>query len=119
MASTVTGQPPPDDPYRPEEQRVLQPGAGPDRSWSWSCSFLSSLPLLAMRQTTLTLDKKMIESRKTDKEDLLMFGLEFELESVVARYLSSKRNMDDMIRGLSHRTDGIVDHARQAQWWGV
>ncbi|KAG6019006.1 hypothetical protein E4U19_007671 [Claviceps sp. Clav32 group G5] len=76
--------------------------------------FFRCLPFVAMRRKTLTLDKKMIESRKTDKEDILMF----DLESLVARYLSSKRNQDTMIRGLAHRTDGIVDHARQAQWWG-
>ncbi|KAG6252291.1 hypothetical protein E4U24_000588 [Claviceps purpurea] len=76
--------------------------------------FLRSIPLLAMRRTTLTLDKKMIESRKTDKEDILML----DLESVIARYLSSETNRNKMIRGLAHRTDGIVDHARQAQWWG-
>ncbi|KAG6018680.1 hypothetical protein E4U19_008150 [Claviceps sp. Clav32 group G5] len=67
-----------------------------------------------MRRKTLTLDKKMIESRKTDKEDILML----DLESMVTRHLSSKRNQDAMISGLAHRTDGIVDHARQAQWWG-
>ncbi|KAG6069682.1 hypothetical protein E4U16_007516 [Claviceps sp. LM84 group G4] len=76
--------------------------------------YLSSLPLLPMRRKTLTLDKKMIESRKTDKEDILML----DLESMVTRHLSSKRNQDAMISGLAHRTDGKVDHARQAQWWG-
>ncbi|KAG6238717.1 hypothetical protein E4U23_008060 [Claviceps purpurea] len=76
--------------------------------------FHSSLPLLAMRRTTLTLDKKMIESRKTDKEDFLMF----DLEDIVVTYLSSERNQENMVRGLAHRIDGIVEHARQAQWWG-
>ncbi|KAG6241257.1 hypothetical protein E4U24_006173 [Claviceps purpurea] len=50
--------------------------------------FLSSLPFLSMRRKTLTLDKKMIESRKTDKEDFLMF----DLEDIVTTYLSSERN---------------------------
>ncbi|KAG6127249.1 hypothetical protein E4U38_006398 [Claviceps purpurea] len=76
--------------------------------------FLSSLPFLSMRRKTLTLDKKMIESRKTDKEDFLMF----DLEDIVTTYLSSERNQKNMVRGLAHRTDGVVDHARQAQWWG-
>ncbi|KAG6157106.1 hypothetical protein E4U51_008091 [Claviceps purpurea] len=72
--------------------------------------FLSSLPFLSMRRKTLTLDKKMIESRKTDKEDFLVF----DLEDIVTTYLSSERNQ----KNNAHRTDGVVDHARQAQWWG-
>ncbi|KAG6055853.1 hypothetical protein E4U32_006010 [Claviceps aff. humidiphila group G2b] len=68
----------------------------PDYADTLRHRFLGSLPLLTMRRTTLTLDKKKIESRKTDKEDLLMF----DLESVIARYLSSARNQTAMIRGL-------------------
>ncbi|KAG6140097.1 hypothetical protein E4U25_005470 [Claviceps purpurea] len=86
----------------------------PDYSDTIRRRFLRSLPLLTMRRTTLTLDKKKIESRKTDKEDLLMF----DIESVISRFLSSKSNWDSMIHGLAHRTDGIVDHGRQARWWG-
>ncbi|KAG5953643.1 hypothetical protein E4U58_000332 [Claviceps cyperi] len=73
--------------------------------------FSSSLPLLAMRRTTLTLDKKMIESRKTDKEGISCSTL----NSWSATYLSFETNQSNMIRGLAHRTDCIVDHARQAQ----
>ncbi|KAG6119891.1 hypothetical protein E4U13_007164 [Claviceps humidiphila] len=85
----------------------------PDYADTLRHRFLGSLPLLTMRRTTLTLDKKKIESRKTDKEDLLMF----DLESVIARYLSSARNQTAM--WPAHRTNGIVDHfARLNQWWG-
>ncbi|KAG6262162.1 hypothetical protein E4U22_000861 [Claviceps purpurea] len=86
----------------------------PDYADTLRQRFLGSLPLLAMRRKTLTLDKKKIESRKTDKEDFRML----DLESEISRYLSSEDNEKAMVRGLAHRTDGIVDHARQAQWWG-
>ncbi|KAG5953555.1 hypothetical protein E4U57_005341 [Claviceps arundinis] len=87
----------------------------PDYADTLRHRFLGSLPLLAMRRTTLTLDKKKIESRKTDKEDLLMF----DLESVIARYLSSARDQTAMIRGLhTGRMASSITLARLNQWWG-
>ncbi|KAG6100442.1 hypothetical protein E4U30_004601 [Claviceps sp. LM220 group G6] len=87
----------------------------PDYADTLRHRFLGSLPLLAMRRTTLTLDKKKIESRKTNKEDFLMF----DLESVIARYLSSARNQTAMIRGLhTGRMASSITLARPNQWWG-
>jgi hypothetical protein len=64
-----------------------------------------SLSRLTLRKKTLDLDKAILPSLSTLREDLLVFGV----RSFIQALLSSENNIRHIYRGMTYRVDGKIE----------
>ncbi|KAF3059130.1 hypothetical protein CFAM422_011711 [Trichoderma lentiforme] len=73
-----------------------------------------SMPLITLRKRTLDLDKTLVPSRASLKEDMLVF----DMRSVLRAFLSSETNLRNIYRGMAQLIDGDISEPWEARWWG-